>query len=178
MAASLLGASLEALSAGPVEIDLPPDEICNRVSRRLYARTPPEKYATAFLARLEPEASLLAWTNAGHNPALLVRADGSIERLATGGPPLGVLPQATFRRSEHRAAPGDLLLVYTDGITEAVNPADEEFGVERLETVARAHRGAPLAELRRAIEDALEAFAEGVPFADDRTLLLLRRTAG
>jgi sigma-B regulation protein RsbU (phosphoserine phosphatase) len=178
MAASLLGASLEALTAGPFEVDYPPEEVCTRVSRRLWARTPPEKYATAFIARLDPVTHRVAWTNAGHNAALLVRVDGSIERLEACGPPLGILQTANFQRREMTPGPGDLLFVYTDGLSEAVNPQDEEYGIERLEEVARAHRHEPLDVLRRAIEDSLDDFASGVPFADDRTLLLLRRLSG
>ena len=175
MAASLLGASLEALAVGPIEVGHPPDGICLRVSRRLFARTPPEKYATGFVAQLDPPANALAWTNAGHNSALLVRRAGEVERLAASGPPLGALPSASYRAHATEMGPGDLLLVYTDGITEAVNPEEEEFGLDRLADLARRHRGAPLAELRREIEAALDDFARGVPYADDRTLLFLRR---
>ena len=177
MAASLLGASLEALVAGPLEVGYPPDEVCVRVSRRLHSRTPPEKYATAFVARLRLAEHLLDWTNAGHNPALLVRTDGGVERLAATGPPVGLLPAAAYAAVTTALAPGDLLVVYTDGITEAVDPFDEEFGLERLERLAISERAAPLAELRTSIEAALDEFVRGVPYADDRTLLLLRRRA-
>ncbi len=178
MAASLLGASLEALAAGPIEVGHPPDELCVRVSRRLYSRTPPEKYATAFVARLDPATHELLWTNAGHNPALIVRAGGSIERCGATGPPLGLLPTATFRREGTELAPGDLLVVYTDGITEAIDPQEEEFGLERLEAFLATQVGVPLDRLRLALETALDEFAAGVPYADDRTLLLLRRERG
>jgi serine phosphatase RsbU (regulator of sigma subunit) len=175
MAASLLGASLEALAAGPIEVDHPPYAICERVSRRLFLRTPPEKYATAFVVRLEPERHRLEWANAGHNPALLVRAAGAIERLGATGPPLGLIAAAGYRGEEVELGPGDLLAVYTDGITEAVGPDDEEFGLARLEALVGAHARAPLAELRAVIEAELDRFVGGVPYADDRTLLLLRR---
>lgn len=177
MAASLLGASLEALSAGPIEVDHAPDGICLRVSRRLFARTPPEKYATAFVARLDPVRHRLAWSNAGHNPALLARAAGGCERLAASGPPLGLLGASEYGCAEAELAPGDLLVVYTDGFTEAADPDDEEFGLARLEELVRRQVAAPLAEVRGAIESALDEFVRGVPYADDRTLLLLRRSA-
>lgn len=175
IAASLLGASLEALAAGPIEVGHPPDGIFLRVSRRLYARTPPEKYATGFIAQLDPLTHRLEWSNAGHNTALLLRRSGAIDRLAASGPPLGLLPVAAYRSQATELGPGDLLLVYTDGITEAVDPNDEEFGLERLAAIAGEHRGAPLATLRGAIEHAVDEFVRGVPFADDRTLLFLRR---
>ena len=178
MAASLLGASLEALAAGPIEVALPPDEICLRVSRLLFARTPPEKYATGFVAQLDPATHALAWANAGHNSALLVRRDGEVERLASCGPPLGILPTAAYSTRETTLQLGDLLLIYTDGITEAADPDDEEFGIERLAVLASDHRGAPLPELRTEIERALDDFVRGVPYADDRTTLFIRRREG
>jgi phosphoserine phosphatase RsbU/P len=175
MAASLLGASLEALAVGPIEVGHPPDGICLRVSRRLFARTPPEKYATGFVAQLDPGTHRLAWCNAGHNSALLVRSGGEVERLAASGPPLGVLPSASYRAHETALGPGDLLLVYTDGITEAANPDEEEFGLDRLVDLAGRLRGVPLPQLRTTIETALDEFVRGVPYLDDRTLLFLRR---
>jgi len=175
MAASLLGASLEALAVGPIEEGLPPEGICVRVSRRLYARTPPEKYATGFVAQLDPATHRLAWTNAGHNAALLARAAGEIERLTTSGPPLGLLAGASYREHVTELGPGDLLLVYTDGITEAADPDEQELGLDRLAALVHRHRAASLAELRREIERALDEFVRGVPYADDRTMLFLRR---
>jgi len=177
MAASLLGASLEALAVGPIEEGLPPEGICVRVSRRLFARTPPEKYATGFIAQLDPATHRLAWSNAGHNAALLARAAGEVERLTASGPPLGVLAGASYQEHATALGPGDLLLVYTDGITEAADPDEHEFGLDRLAELLRRHRAAPLAELRREIERALDEFVRGVPYADDRTMLFLRRWA-
>ncbi len=107
MAASLLGASLEALAVGPIEEGLPPEGICVRVSRRLFARTPPEKYATGFVAQLDPATHRLAWVNAGHNAALLARAAGEVERLTPSGPPLGLLPSAGYQgHATERWVPG------------------------------------------------------------------------
>jgi sigma-B regulation protein RsbU (phosphoserine phosphatase) len=177
IAASLLGASLEALAAGPIEVGYPPDEICGRVARRLFQRTPPEKYATGFVAQIDPATHRLLWCNAGHNPALIVRRGGGVELLSASGPPLGLLAHATYKCQATDLAPGDLLLIYTDGITEAVNPEDEEFGLERLTTATEQGAADPLADLRSAIELELQDFVRGVPYADDRTLVLLRRVA-
>lgn len=177
MAASLLGASLEALAAGPIEVGQPPGELAEKVSRRLFQRTPPEKYATAFIIQLDPKSHQLTFTNAGHNPAILVRQGGAVETLAATGPPLGLLAAANYEVKTLALQPGELLLVYTDGLTEANDPEDQEFGIDRLIAVTREHAGENFAELRDAIEGALDDFVRGVPFADDRTLLLLRRKA-
>ena len=177
MAASLLTASLEALAAGPIEDGLPPDQICDRLSRQLYRRTPPEKYATAFVAVLEPASGRLRYTNAGHNPPLLVRATGEVERLGPTGVPIALLAAAPpYRLAETHLGPGDLLVVYTDGLVEAANPEDEEYGLERLIAACLQHRSASCEEIAVALAQDLETFACGIPFADDRTLLLARRS--
>lgn len=175
MAASLLTISLQALSTGPIEDGLPPDEICVRLSRLLYRRTPPEKYATAFLGILEPANGRLRYTNAGHNPPLLLREDGVIEELGTTGVPLGLLPQAPYRAGETVLAPGDLLVLYTDGLVEANGPEGEEYGLDRLKTACRVARDETCPALAEILERDLEGFARGVPFADDRTIVLARR---
>ena len=175
MAASLLTASLEALCAGPIEEGIAPETICEQVSRRLFARTPPEKYATALIADLEPASGVVHYCNAGHNPGLLVRAEGDIEHLSTSGPPIGLIPELSFAGKYVEMRPGDSLVLYTDGITEAEDPDEEEFGVERLEDVCREHREAEPDALGDAVGRGLDAFARGVPYADDRTLVVLQR---
>ncbi len=175
LAAALLAATLEALSASPIHAGLPPEEICDQLARLLYARTPPEKYATAFFAVLQPGAGTLRYVNAGHNPGLLLRRSGEVEQLGATGPPLGLLPASRYDAAEVTLDGGNLLLLYTDGLTEACNPGDEEFGLDRLTEVCLRHRGDGLRELAREIEADLERFVRGVPFEDDRTFVLLRR---
>lgn len=180
MGAALLTASLEALAASPVQNGMAPGEIAPLVSNLLYSRTPLAKYATALLVSVDlsgAESGRLGFTNAGHNPALLVRADGSVERLGATGPPIGLLAQASFTQQERRLDPGDLLVLYTDGIVEACDPDDEEFGLERLEAFVAARRDAPLETISEGLDQALEEFVRGVPYADDRTLVILRRDA-
>lgn len=175
MAASLLTASLQAFSAGPIEDGLPPDEVAARLSRLLYRRTPPEKYATAFFAALDPATGRLRYANAGHNPPLLIRADGESETLPPTGVPIGLLPTAPYQSRELTLAPGDVLVLYTDGIVEATDPDDAEFGEERLRKICVEGRTIGCPALAAAIERTLEEFVRGVPFADDRTLLLVHR---
>ena len=180
MGAALLTASLEALAASPVQNGMAPGEIAPLVSNLLYRRTPLAKYATALLVSVDiAGASIgrLGFTNAGHNPALLVRADGAVERLGATGPPIGLLAQASFTQQERYLGPGDLLVLYTDGIVEACDPDDEEFGLERLEAFVAARRATPLEEISEGLDQALEEFVRGVPYADDRTLVILRRNA-
>ena len=177
MAASLLAASFDALLMGPIEVGQPTDQICSKVSRRLFKKSPPERYVTAFIAALDPGSGRMSYTNAGHNPGLLFRADGSVQRLEANGMPLGLFPLVEYERVETTLARGELLLLYTDGITEAANPRGEEFGIDRLQNVVARYTREPLVAVAVAIETAVEVFADGTPFGDDRTMVLLRREA-
>jgi serine phosphatase RsbU (regulator of sigma subunit) len=173
--ASLLTASLEALSAGPIHDGVPVEEVFRSVSHLLFERTPPEKYATSFLASIEPATGRLRYCNAGHNPGLLLRADGTTEWLESTGMPLGIMPEGLFAAGERVLEAGDALVLYTDGITEPENPEEEEYGQDRLREVCVACRGCSLADLKAAIEKDLHDFVRGVPYLDDRTLVLIRR---
>ena len=176
MAASLLTFSLEALAAGPIDNIQPADEICTRVCRRLYKRTLPAKYATMFLAVLDPESHVLSYSNAGHNPGLLIDAAGTVRQLESTGPPVGLIPEGEYQAETVQFEPGTLLVLYTDGITEASDPEEEEYGTERLAKISRLRRQDDLELLSDAIQRDLDTFTRGVPYADDRTLLLIRRT--
>ena len=175
MAASLLAASFDALLMGPIEVGHTTDLICSRVSRRLFMKTPPERYVTAFICALDPKSGRLSYTNAGHNAGLLVRANGSVQRLEANGMPIGLFPGVEYERAEVTLEPGDLVMLYTDGITEAANPQGDEFGLDRLQEVVCRYAAEPLVALAVAIETAVEVFADGTPFGDDRTLVMLRR---
>ncbi len=173
--ASLLTASLEALSAAPIEDGLPTDEVCARLSRQLYRRTPPEKYATLFIAAYEVESGRVSYTNAGHNPAIVVRANGDFELLETSGMPVGLMEGGAYERLQFTLDHGDTMVIYTDGITEAESPAEEEYGTDRLRDIVVQHRNDSLEDLAKAIATDLDAFASGVPYHDDRTLMIARR---
>jgi sigma-B regulation protein RsbU (phosphoserine phosphatase) len=173
--AAMLTTSVEALAAGPIEGGVSPDQACEQVSRRLFRRTPPEKYATAFMAVLEAASGVVRYTNAGHNSGLIIRDDGSTEWLESTGPPLGILEDGSYELKEAILRARDTLVLYTDGITEAESPDEEEYGEQRLETVCIRNRELPLGGLATALEVDLEAFANGVPYADDRTIVMVRR---
>ncbi|HSN54228.1 MAG TPA: PP2C family protein-serine/threonine phosphatase, partial [Candidatus Sulfomarinibacteraceae bacterium] len=152
-----------------------PDEVFGRVSHLLFERTPPEKYATGFLATLEPAGGAFRYCNAGHNPGILLRTAGDVEWLASTGVPLGILPSGVYTTAEVDVAPGDTVVIYTDGLTEAESPDDEEYGEERLAELCARHRGDDLEAMAAAIAADQDAFVRGVPYADDRTIVLIRR---
>ena len=178
MSASLLTATLEALAAVSIQDGETPDGICARLNDLLEQRTPPERFATAFLAVFEKASGRVTWANAGHNPGLHVRPSGEVAQLKRTGIPLGLLAGAAYSAERLELAEGDTLIVYTDGITEAANPAEEEYGLGRLERICVAHHGAGVEALATAIDQDLHKFAAGVPFADDCTFVIVQRDSG
>ena len=176
LGASLLTASLEALAAGPIEVGRSPVEICDRVGRRLHDRTTTGKFATMFIASLNGGEGKLTFANAGQSPGLLIGANGRAMRLKATGPPLGLFLNTDYSESSRRMALGDLLVVYTDGLTEAADSEDREYGLRRLTLVCKNHRDKPLKEVAQAVERDIGEFARGHPYEDDRTLVLVRRT--
>ncbi len=177
IAAALLTASLEALSAGPLEEGVPLDDCCRRVSQLLYDRTPPEKYSTAFIAEVDVSSGRVRYVNAGHNPGLVLRVGGEAQWLGPCGVPLGLLPAAEYTVGELEISPRDVMMLYTDGLTEAINSDGEEFEEARLKASALLNRLKPLKEMAGLIEEDLDRFTAGEPYADDRTLVLVRRSA-
>jgi sigma-B regulation protein RsbU (phosphoserine phosphatase) len=145
------------------------------VNQHLIVFSAANKFATLLLAALDAESGEVAYVNAGHNPGVLLRSDGALERLGACAVPLGLLPGPTYTESTRTLAPGDLLCIYSDGVTEAAARDDEEYGLERLEALLRERRAAPLVEVRAALDRELRDFGEGQPQGDDQTVLLLRR---
>jgi sigma-B regulation protein RsbU (phosphoserine phosphatase) len=175
MGASLVTGYLEALCAGLLEAGLPPHEVFARASANLLRRTPPEKYATAFLGALDPRSGRLKYANAGHLPGLVLEAGGGARWLKGTGFPLGLVDRTEYAPEETSLEVGDLFVLYTDGITEAENPSAEQFGEAGLVRVCSRHASSPLAELAAALEAELDAFTGNAARSDDRTLFLLRR---
>jgi len=175
IAASLLTASLEALAAGPIHDGVEPEEICSRVSHLLFERTPPEKYATGFLTTFDPATGIVRFCNAGHNPGIVLRAGGEIELMESTGMPLGILPTGVYGAKEIILGSGDTVVLYTDGLTEAENPDEEEYGEERLAELCAKHRGESLDDLAATISADQDAYVRGVPYVDDRTVVLVRK---
>ena len=151
-------------------------ELIERIDRHLQRFSATRKFLTLFFGLLEPDSGLLRYVSAGHNPALVAGADGRIERVESTGVPIGILPHATWREETLTLGAGDLVAVYTDGLTEAVNEADEEFGLERLSRLVAEGSRRPVQQLCDSIFAGVADFASGMPQYDDQTLLLVRRT--
>jgi sigma-B regulation protein RsbU (phosphoserine phosphatase) len=147
--------------------------IVDRLNRQIYANTPLEKYVTFFFAVYDARTRNLSYTNAGHLPPVLFR-DGKIERLRTGGTVVGLFPSVTYEVGEIRLEPHDLLLAYTDGITEPENTYGEEFGESRLLEVTRGMLNASPEVLVTEIYRSVDEWTGSPELQDDMTLLLGR----
>ena len=147
------------------------------VNRYLADNIPANRFVTLFYAELDPESGALSFLNAGHNPPLIVHAAGTVEQLASGGLPLGIKPDAEYREGRTLLQYGDVLVIYSDGVTEAMSPTGEEFGATRLYEVVARNVNASAAGIRDRIESSLTKFAQGTSAADDITLVIVKRQA-
>ncbi|HYG62002.1 MAG TPA: SpoIIE family protein phosphatase [Thermoanaerobaculia bacterium] len=150
-------------------------DLLEQLNRHILESSTPNKFITMLLGELDVRSGVVHYLNAGHNPGLLLRGSGSVEELGSSGLPLGLLPMARFQSRFISLDPGDVVCLYSDGITECSAPDGEEFGTERLAGLMREYRERPLQEMLEAIRDATDCFAAGLPQGDDQTLVLLRR---
>ncbi len=132
------------------------------------------KFVTFFYGALDPEARRLSYTNAGHNPPLVVRADGAIEELDAGGLLLGVFPIAEYDEGTVDLLPGDLCVLFTDGVTEAENKARDLYSDERLQALLRRERGGTAGAIAQAIADDVATFSRGLHQSDDVTVIVVK----
>ena len=176
-AAALLMSSLHAAVHAQADANDSIVKTIVAVNRYLVESIPPNRFVTLFYAELDPKNGALAFLNAGHNPPLIVHAGGTMEQLASGGLPLGILADADFREGRTKLYPGDVLVIYSDGVSEAVNPNGEEFGATRLYEVVARNLDTSASGIRDRIESALTKFCQGTPAADDITLVIVKRLA-
>jgi serine phosphatase RsbU (regulator of sigma subunit) len=144
---------------------------------RILAETDTDMFVTVFYGVLDPQVGTLTYCNAGHNPPYLlsIAEEGAVHGLERTGMALGVVGDMTLEQDTVQFSPGDVLLLYTDGVTEAQNPEGAMFGVERLLAAAREQRGAPALRVQEAILEAIHAFVGDAPQFDDITLMVARR---
>ena len=147
------------------------------INTQLCQSTEANRFATFFLAIYEDRTRQLRYTNAGHNPPALVRADGTVERLTTGGMIVGAFEYARYEEAAVALDAGDLLLIFSDGISEAENQGGEEYGEERLIRFTVRHRALSADELRRAIFDEIDDWSGARERGDDQTLVIIKSSS-
>jgi serine phosphatase RsbU (regulator of sigma subunit) len=176
LASALIGTSFRSAFRAMVHADLSLFEIATQMNTLHYAEgvESRRRYVTAILLRFNPESHLLEVLNAGHNPAFLVSADGSVSRIVASGTPIGILPFSSYVAENFMLSPGARLLVYTDGMTE-VFCGEEEFGELRLLEVFLNCRDLTADGTLESLWHTLEAFSDGHEQSDDMTALVLFR---
>ena len=147
-----------------------------RLNRLMATSCPSSRFITLFFAVLDPATGAVAYSNAGHNPPLVVRSGGEVELLDVGGMVLGLMPAAPYRAGACEVRPADMLILYSDGVTEAVSPEGGEFGEERLTRLVVENRRLPAARIAEEVTTALAAWTGGKPPTDDVTLVVAKRT--
>jgi serine phosphatase RsbU (regulator of sigma subunit) len=173
--AALLMSSLHAAVRAQSQTTASVREVMGEINRYLYENTPSNKFVTLFYGKLNPESGVLTYSNGGHNPPALVQSGGEVMKLEVGGLPIGVMQNSVYREGQVEFRLGDVLIIYSDGITESVNDSGEEFGETRLIDVVRRYVDRSAAGLRDRIDEALSRFVGAAAPVDDMTLMIIKR---
>jgi len=175
LAAALIMVTFRAYIHATLINELAMRVVMARVNRLIYETTDGDRFITSFYGLVDPEHKRLLYINAGHNPPMLLRADGTSQLLQEGGLPLGVFPNSRYSESVIEFRSGDILVLYTDGVVEANNQRDEEFGLERLEKVVRASSSLRAHEIVEAITRAVDEYSAEVNGPeDDLTVAIIK----
>jgi sigma-B regulation protein RsbU (phosphoserine phosphatase) len=164
-------ASLKTLSTAQVAL---PELVANMNKYACSNSQGGLRFTTAFLSEYDPAQRVMHYINAGHNLPILRRTSGAIERLDVGGLPLGILPDAAYQSANVTLAPGDWLVIFTDGVVEAINKSEEEFGEDRLLSVISANVATTPADMLKRLMAALDGFVGMTPQHDDVTCMLIK----
>lgn len=170
--AALLMSNLQAAVRAFATEGAQPSELCQQVNRILCGRIAEGRFISFFYCKIDTALGILTYTNAGHYLPIIVHADGSICRLSEGGPVLGVFTDAIYDQAHVQIASGDRIILFTDGVTEARTPADEEFGEERLIQAAITNRACSAPALEARLTEAVATFTGGL-LQDDATLIVV-----
>jgi sigma-B regulation protein RsbU (phosphoserine phosphatase) len=172
MPAALLASLIQGILSAQAYFNVPLPTMMSNVNQNLTRRGTGNRFVTFFFGILDPEGNC-SYVNAGHNPPYLLRGDGSMEKLAAGGTVLGLFPGAQYEADTVTMQPDDHLVLFTDGVIEALNTDGEEFGDGRLEALLKANAGAATPEILARLRDAVLTFSANTPQHDDITMMVL-----
>jgi len=173
--AALLMALFLAMTRTLLDEALPPAALALRLNEQLMRHSPRSRFITAFIGLFDPRTSAVRYVNAGQNPPMVRRASGQLEWLAPTGMALGLSRKATYVEQTIVLAPGDLLMAYSDGITEAESPAGVAFDEDGLRQLAGQMDGLPAGLVARRVIDQVKAHTDDSVLFDDLTVLVCRR---
>jgi serine phosphatase RsbU (regulator of sigma subunit) len=173
ISAALLATLLQGVFFTTAAMDIPICDIFSRVNKYLCERTQESRYATVFYGVLDKDGSF-EYVNAGHCPPLIRRRSGSLEALDSSSFPVGLFAEAEFKSDRVKLAPGEFLVIYTDGVSEAANTRNEQFEEARLRAIVERSPGRSVEDLASAIRDGVKTFTQGAPQSDDITVLVVQ----
>ncbi|MFQ6617542.1 MAG: PP2C family protein-serine/threonine phosphatase, partial [Fidelibacterota bacterium] len=175
MPAALLMANLQATLRGQTLFSTSCGDCLQRSNKLLFQSTDIQKFVTLFYGILDTRKDEFYYSNAGHNNPFLFSVDGNISRLSAGGIVLGFMEDYTFKEEVVYFNPGDVMVIYSDGITEAMNANDREFGEERLEALVSENLSISSSEIIKKIISTVQSFVGDTPQFDDITLVIIKR---
>jgi len=176
--AALLMSSLHAAVRAQSQTGQKISEVMSEINQYIFENSPSNKFLTLFYGELDPVSGELSYSNGGHNAPMLVRQSGTVERLDTGGLPIGMMQGVLYQEASVSLEPGDVLVIYSDGITESINERDEEFDEERLIEVVKRNIERSASGIRDRIDEALSKFVGTTAPVDDMTLMIIKRVDG
>jgi len=168
-----LAGAARVMASWPEGIEISPGALLGLLNHQLYESTPPEKYATLFLAVYDGRLRRLTYSNGGHLPPLLIAQDGGVRRLEAGGTVVGLFDNMTYDEDSVDMHPGEIFLAYSDGVSEPENEFGE-FGEERLIDLVRENRRLPLVQISQTVTQAVDDWIGDQEQPDDITLVLAR----
>jgi phosphoserine phosphatase RsbU/P len=174
--AALLMSSLHAAVRAQSQTRASISEIMGEINQYIFENSPSNKFLTLFYGELDPDTGTLTYSNGGHNAPIFVRRSGKVERLDKGGLPIGMMQAGVYQEASVDFERGDVLVIYSDGITESINERDEEFEEERLIEVVKNNLGRSASGIRDRIDEALSRFVGNTAPVDDMTLMIIKRT--
>ncbi len=173
--AALMMSSLHAALHAQAQTMLRTAQIVTEINNYIFENSPENKFLTLFCAELDPTTGQLCYSNAGHNPPILVSIDGTYSLLESGGLPIGITDFITYEENFVIMKPGDVLVIYSDGLTDSVNEYDQDFGEQRLIEVIHRYRNRTASQLRDRIDEAITQFTGQCPVIDDTTIMIIKR---
>lgn len=175
MFAALLMSNIQATLRALLSREQSLAAVAAQANRLLHATTPANRYATAFLAQYHPVTGLCQWVNCGHNDGIVLRRSGDVELMPCSGIALGLFPRMAYEEQTFTLYEGDLLAIYSDGVTEANDTSEREFSLERFIAVLKANRERPANEIVDSVFEEIDAFVGQAPQFDDITLMVMKR---
>ena len=174
--AALLMSSLHAAVRAQSQTRASISEVMGEINGYIFENSPSNKFLTLFYGELDPQTGVLTYSNGGHNAPMLVRTSSDLERLDKGGLPIGMMQGVSYQEASITFERGDVLVIYSDGITESINEREEEFDEDRLIEVVKNNLGRSASGIRDRIDEALSRFVGTTAPVDDMTLMIIKRT--